>query len=83
MRARWYTAYAEKHQNFECYVLNRKLHAKRVSKPSIFLTSYLLNFFLFLLAAGGKTVQPKGFCKTKVVRFFHFFFHPNVQPLVY
>jgi len=35
------------------------------------------------LAAGGKIVQPKNICKTKVVRFFHFFFHPNVQPLVY
>jgi hypothetical protein len=35
------------HQNVKCYIIHWNLYTKRVSKPSIFLTSYLLNFFLF------------------------------------
>jgi hypothetical protein len=32
------------HQNVKCYIIHWNLYTKRVSKPSIFLTSYLLNF---------------------------------------
>jgi hypothetical protein len=45
----------EKQQNTGFYMICEKLLAKRVSKPSIFLISYLLNFFLFPLAPPAKT----------------------------
>ena len=32
------------HQNIECHIIGENLPARRVSKPSIFLTSHLLNF---------------------------------------
>jgi hypothetical protein len=35
------------YQNLKCYIIHWNLYTKRVSKPSIFLTSDLLNFFLF------------------------------------
>jgi len=62
------------HQNAKCYIIHWNLYTKRVSKPSIFLTSYLLNFLssqllsfsldppqkLFIRGAHGASVQIWG-----------------------
>ena len=37
------------HQNVKFYIIHWNLYTKGVSKPSIFLTSYLLNLSLFSL----------------------------------